>query len=60
VRYLVHADGDPSPAEGESQDVRWFGWDEAIAMADPGLRGFLVHWRSTMTMSAPETLEGQS
>ncbi len=43
VRYLVHADGDPFPAEGESQDVRWFAWDEAIAMADPGLRGLLLH-----------------
>jgi 8-oxo-dGTP pyrophosphatase MutT (NUDIX family) len=45
VRYLLHADGEPSPAEGESQDVRWFGWDEAVAMADPGLRGLLVHLR---------------
>ena len=45
VRYLVHADGDPSPADGESQDVHWFGWDEAIAMADPGLKGLLVHLR---------------
>ena len=45
VRYVVEADGDPSPAEGESQDVHWFGWDEAIAMADPGLRGLLVHLR---------------
>ena len=45
VRYLVEADGDPSPAEGESQDVRWFAWDEAIAMADPGLRGLLSHMR---------------
>jgi 8-oxo-dGTP pyrophosphatase MutT (NUDIX family) len=41
LRYLLHADGDPRPAEGESQDVRWFAWDEAIAMADPGLRGLL-------------------
>jgi 8-oxo-dGTP pyrophosphatase MutT (NUDIX family) len=41
LRYLLQADGDPSPAEGESQDVRWFAWDEAIAMADPGLRGIL-------------------
>ena len=46
VRYLVEADGDPSPAEGESQDVHWFAWDEAIAMADPGLRGLLVHLQS--------------
>ena len=45
VRYLLEADGDPSPAEGESPDVFWFGWNEAIAMADPGLRGLLVHLR---------------
>jgi 8-oxo-dGTP pyrophosphatase MutT (NUDIX family) len=45
VRYLVHADGDPSPGQGESQDVRWFAWDEAVAMADPGLRGLLQHLR---------------
>ena len=45
VRYLVEADGDPSPAEGESQDVHWFGWDEAVATADPGLRGLLLQLR---------------
>jgi 8-oxo-dGTP pyrophosphatase MutT (NUDIX family) len=45
VRYLVEADGDPSPAEGESPDVLWFAWDDAIAMADPGLRGLLVDLR---------------
>jgi 8-oxo-dGTP pyrophosphatase MutT (NUDIX family) len=45
LRYLVEADGDPSPAEGESPDVRWFAWDEAIAVADPGLRGLLSHIR---------------
>lgn len=45
VRYLMEADGDPSPAEGESQDVHWFGWDEAITMADPGLRGLLSRMR---------------
>jgi 8-oxo-dGTP pyrophosphatase MutT (NUDIX family) len=45
VRYLLHADGDPSPAEGESTDVGWFDWDAAIAVADPGLRGLLVSLR---------------
>jgi 8-oxo-dGTP pyrophosphatase MutT (NUDIX family) len=45
LRWLVTADGDPAPAEDESQDVRWFGWDEAIAIADPGLRGLLMHIR---------------
>jgi len=41
LRYLCHADGDPSPGPGESPDARWFTWDEAIAVADPGLSGLL-------------------
>lgn len=43
VRYLLTAgDQDPAPGPEESQDVRWFGWREAIDIADPGLRGALV------------------
>jgi 8-oxo-dGTP pyrophosphatase MutT (NUDIX family) len=44
LRYLLAPAGDdtPDPPAGESQDVRWFGWDEAIALADPGLRGLLA------------------
>jgi 8-oxo-dGTP pyrophosphatase MutT (NUDIX family) len=45
LRWRVRADGDPAPAEDESQDVRWFAWDDAIAIADPGLRGLLMHIR---------------
>ena len=42
VRYLVIADDvEPAPGEDESQDVRWFPWDEAIALAEPGLIGAL-------------------
>jgi 8-oxo-dGTP pyrophosphatase MutT (NUDIX family) len=43
LRYVVTVDGDdePAPPQGESQDVRWFGWSEAIAIADLGLKGFL-------------------
>ena len=43
VRYLVRAttDADPTPPPEESQDCRWFGWDEAIAVADAGLSGAL-------------------
>ncbi len=42
LRYLIDGgDADPDPPEGESQKIDWFGWDEAIAMADPGLRGAL-------------------
>jgi 8-oxo-dGTP pyrophosphatase MutT (NUDIX family)/GNAT superfamily N-acetyltransferase len=31
----------PSPPEGESPDVRWFTWAEAVAIAEPGLEGVL-------------------
>lgn len=42
LRYLLQAEGgDPQPEAGESQEVRWFGWEEAIAVADPGLEGAL-------------------
>jgi hypothetical protein len=38
LRYLLFgADADPHPPPGESPDARWCGWDEALAMADPGL-----------------------
>jgi 8-oxo-dGTP pyrophosphatase MutT (NUDIX family) len=45
LRYLLTATGSPSPARGESKQVRWFGWDEAIAVADPGLIGALHKMR---------------
>ena len=43
LRYVLEVAGDdtPRPPEGESQQVRWFTWDEAIATADPGLAGYL-------------------
>jgi 8-oxo-dGTP pyrophosphatase MutT (NUDIX family) len=43
VRYLVAATtaADPTPPPEESQDCRWFDWDDAIAVADPGLFGAL-------------------
>ena len=44
LRYLLFAgNADPTPPDGESPDVRWFDWDEAIAVADPGLVGALRH-----------------
>ncbi len=43
LRYLLLApDRDPTPAPGESQDVRWFDWDEAFAVGDESLHGALV------------------
>jgi 8-oxo-dGTP pyrophosphatase MutT (NUDIX family) len=42
LRYLVESpDLDPAPGPGESQDVAWFTWDEAMAMADDALVGAL-------------------
>lgn len=47
LRYLLAADPekDPHPGADESQDVRWFTWSEAVAVADDGLRGLLVALR---------------
>lgn len=43
LRYLVHGgDADPDPPEGESQEIGWFPWDEAIERAsDEQLRAAL-------------------
>jgi len=43
LRYLLAVQGsdEPDPPPEESQEVRWFGWDEALGVADPGLAGFL-------------------
>ena len=42
VRYLlVGADADPAPPPGESQEVRWFSWEEAGTLADDALVGAL-------------------
>jgi 8-oxo-dGTP pyrophosphatase MutT (NUDIX family) len=38
LRYLLLGeDADPQPPPGESPDARWCEWDEALALADPGL-----------------------
>jgi len=43
VRYLLWALAvPPRPPTNESQDVAWFTLADAIAIADPGLRGFLL------------------
>jgi 8-oxo-dGTP pyrophosphatase MutT (NUDIX family) len=43
LRYLVRApEVAPAPPEGESQQVAWFAWDEALAIADVGLAGGLL------------------
>jgi len=50
LRFLVHAAAadDPRPPPEESQQVRWFGWDEAVSMADDSLRGALQAARAVV------------
>jgi 8-oxo-dGTP pyrophosphatase MutT (NUDIX family) len=50
LRYILQVEGDPTPrpSAGESQDVRWFTWPDAIAVADPGLRGLLSALRNRL------------
>ncbi len=48
LRYLLtptDPDAEPAPPPGESQQVRWFTWDDAVAAADPGLVDALVRLR---------------
>lgn len=46
ARYLLHAgDVAPAPPPGESQAVRWFSWEEAVAVADVALVGALLALR---------------
>ena len=50
LRYLLRgADVDPSPPPDESPDARWFSWDEAMQIADPGLIDALPLARAAMT-----------
>jgi len=46
LRWALGASGDPKPPPGESQRIGWFGWDQALVMADPGLAGALRALRS--------------
>jgi 8-oxo-dGTP pyrophosphatase MutT (NUDIX family) len=50
LRYLLlGADADPLPPPGESPDARWYSWDEAMQMADPGLIDALPLARAALT-----------
>jgi len=45
LRYLLAApDLDPAPPEGESPDVAWFGWPDAIDRADDPRLASLLTW----------------
>jgi 8-oxo-dGTP pyrophosphatase MutT (NUDIX family) len=43
LRYVLEPIGSdtPSPPAGESQEVRWYDWEEAAEVADPGLAGYI-------------------
>jgi len=43
IRFLLHAEGEPKPPAGESQDVAWFGWADAAAATDDALAPLLRH-----------------
>ena len=42
LRFVLEAAGAPRPGADESPAVRWFTLAEALAVADPGLRGALA------------------
>jgi 8-oxo-dGTP pyrophosphatase MutT (NUDIX family) len=59
LRYVLEApDEDPHPGPGESQDVAWFSWDEAAAMADEALVGALRPARRLEGVEGPGEPEG--
>jgi 8-oxo-dGTP pyrophosphatase MutT (NUDIX family) len=42
LRYLLDGgDADPAPPPEESQDVAWFAWPDALAVAEPAMAGIL-------------------
>ena len=47
LRYVLEPVGGeiPRPPVGESQDVRWFDWADAVALADRGLVGLLAGYQ---------------
>jgi len=50
VRFLLRADGEPSPPAGESQDVAWFDWPDAVEATDVALAPFLIELHSSRVM----------
>ncbi len=55
LRWLLLADGDPAPPPGESQEVAWFAWPDAVGRADPGLAGALRALGRLLAAPAPPT-----
>jgi 8-oxo-dGTP pyrophosphatase MutT (NUDIX family)/ribosomal protein S18 acetylase RimI-like enzyme len=53
LRYLLRGpDAYPQPPEGESPDVAWLSFDDALAMADVGLAGMLAALTEPCTLRA--------
>lgn len=48
LRYRFESDADPDPPVGESQQIGWFDWDDALQIADGGLAGLLRSVRSDL------------
>jgi 8-oxo-dGTP pyrophosphatase MutT (NUDIX family) len=48
LRYLLDGgDADPQPPPGESQEVAWFTWEEALAITEPSMEGILTALAAT-------------
>jgi 8-oxo-dGTP pyrophosphatase MutT (NUDIX family) len=44
LRYLIDGGtSEPAPPDGESQEIGWFSWHDAIELADPGVETILRH-----------------
>lgn len=58
LRYLVGgSDADPAPPAGESQDVAWFPWHDALELADDALRGALRRARDRYAALRAEAIQ---
>lgn len=56
LRFLLLAPGvPPAPGPGESPDVAWFSWEDALAMADDALVGALRAARHAVAGGHEET-----
>ena len=54
IRYLLLGpDEEPAPPAGESQEVAWFSWDDAVAVADDALAGALSTARRLSAAGLP-------
>ncbi len=51
VRYLLVANNETfAPVEGESTEVKWFGWDQVLDVAEGGARGAILAARQIVEL----------